>query len=119
MTERYQAYEPQNRNQMALLGRPKRYAKWYLDWCCESGGTTTTRELRAVARVGWWWHLLTCPTLFANNRALQCRLPDGSVPEDEAALVEAKLSLTESDAVRAWLRGEASEPCLDKEEPSD
>jgi len=105
---------------MALLGRPKRYAKWYLDWCCESGGTTTTRELRAVARVGWWWHTPhVSDPVRKQPRAPTHRLPDGSVPEDEAALVEAKLSLTESDAVRAWLRGEASEPCLDKEEPSD
>src|SRR6187399_1993233 len=32
--------------------------------------------------------------------------PEGAVPEDQAALADARLSLTESDAVRAWLRGE-------------
>jgi len=105
---------------MALPSRPTRYAKRCLHWYRERSSTTTTGEACAVARVGGWWHTPgVSDPVRKQPPAPAHRLPDSSVPEDEAALVDAKLSLTESEAVRAWLRGEASEPCLDKEEPSD
>jgi hypothetical protein len=89
--------------------------EWFTVWVA-----TLQRGKCAVARVAWWWHTpLVSDPVRKQPRAPAHRLPEGCVPEDEAVLAEAKLSQTESDAVRAWLRGEASEPCLDKPEPSD
>ena len=73
-----------------------------------------------VARMGSGWHThVVSDPVRKQPPAPQHKLPEGSLPADEAGLADARLSLTESDAVRAWLRGEAAEPCLDEPEPSD